>query len=174
MTLIFYWAIKNMVKKMKKIMKIITGIAVLLLLIGAVCATDNVKPFTTPHNTTGELNIGEGMIPEETGVEGDTQVLAFSDGRSNCYFISTTKDVASDLISSIESGTKCRDGDIVWYHLEDKELVNSFGAFGTHLKLKTTNEMNAGFVESPNSDEVIVLIAPPDTIVDCFKSIQWG
>lgn len=159
---------------MEKGIKIIIGISILLLLIGTCYATDNIKPFQTTYNTTGQLNIGDGMIPEDTGVNGNTQVLAFSDGWNEGYFISTDKDTAADLIQAIQSGTKCRDGDIVYYHLEDKELTNGFGAFGSHLKLKTTNSMNAGFVESPNSDEVIVVVAGPDTIVDCFKSIEWG
>ena len=159
---------------MKKSTKIIIGAAILLLLVGTVYAAENIKPFQTTYNTKGELNIGDGVIPEETGVNDGTQVLAFSDGFDKCYFISTSEENAKDLIQTIKSGNKCRDGDIEWYHLEDKELTNSFGAWGNHLKLKTTNSMNVGFLESPNSDEVIVLIAPPDTIVDCFKSIEWG
>jgi len=154
--------------------KIIIGITILFLIIGIAAATDNVKPFQTTYNTTGELNIHDGPITDETGVEGNTQVLAFEDGFNKCYFISTDKNTASDLINSIQKGTKCRDGDIVWYHLQDKELVNGWGAFGSHVKVETTNDMNVGFMESPNSDEVIVLVASPDTIVDCFKSVKWG
>lgn len=154
--------------------KIIIGIAILILLIGIVYAAENIKPFQTPYNTTGKLNIGDGIIPDETGVNEGTQVLAFSDGFNKCYFISTNKDNANDLIKTIESGTKCRDGDIVYYHLEDKELTNAFGAWGTHLKLKTTDSMDVGYLESPNSEEVIIVVAGPDTIVDCLKSIKWG
>lgn len=163
----------------KKLILIGILLIILLALVGFILGSithnpENVKNVTTPYGTTCTLNIGEGMLPDETGVTDETQVLAFTDGIRECYFISTTKDIASDLIYSIQSGTKCRDGDVVWYHLEDKELVNGFGAFGTHLKLKTTNEMNAGFMENPNNDEVIVLVAPPDTIIDCFNSIKWG
>lgn len=158
---------------MKKIIKIIIGISILLLCVGVVFA-DNVKPFQTPYNTTGKLNIGDGMIPEETGVTEDIQILAFNDGWDKCYFISTSKDNAADLIQSIQSGKKCKADGVEWYHLEDKQLANSHSAFGTHLKLETVNEMNVGYLESPTSDEVIVLVAPPDTIINCFKSIQWG
>jgi len=166
---------ETMVKNnMKKITKIVIGMLLLFLLLGTVYAAENVRPIQTTYGTTGQLNIGEGMIPEETGVNGNTQVLAFTDGKSNCYFISTDKDTASDLIQSIQKGTKCRDGNVEWYHLEDKELTNGIGAMGTHLELKTTNSMNVGFLESPNTDEVIVLVAPPNTIVNCFNSIQWG
>ncbi len=159
---------------MKNITKIIIGVSLLFLIIGTISATDNVKPFQTTYNTTGELNIADGMITDETGVNGNTQILAFEDGFNKCYFISTDKNTASDLIQTVQTGTKCRDGDIVYYHLENKELVNGFGAFGTHLKVKTTDSMNVGYMENPNNDEVIVLVAPPDTIVNCFKSIQWG
>lgn len=159
---------------MKNITKILIGISLLFLLLGTVSAADNVRPFQTPYNTTGELNIGDGMIPEETGVTDEAQVLAFSDGWDTCYFISTSKDVAADLIKSIESGTKCSDRDVVWYHIKDEHLANSYSVFGgTHLKLDA-DEYNIGFMESPNSDEVIILMAPPDTIIDCFNSINWG
>ena len=164
---------------MKKTILILTICCLSLLFISTTTAgffdePKNIKNVTTTYGTNCSLDIGKGMIPEETGVNGSTQVLAFSDGRSNCYFISTSKDIASDLIKTVQSGTKCRDGDIVWYHLSDKELVNGWGAFGSHVKVKTTNEMDVGFLESSVSDEVIVLVAPPDTIVDCFKSVKWG
>ena len=135
----------------------------------------NIKPISTPYGTNATLDIGKGMYTEDTTVNENGQFLAFDAGVNEGYFISTSKETASDLIDIIETGTKCRNGDIVYYHLEDKELANSYSVFGgTHLKLETTNSINVGYLESPVSDEVIIVMAGPETIVDCLNSIQWG
>lgn len=166
----------NTIKKIA-IAIIILAIAIVLIgmLTGGGSSNENIKNVTTPYNTTCQLDIGEGIITEDTTVNDDGQKLAFTDGISECLFISTDKDV-SDLTSSIESyGTKCRDGDVVYYHMKDQQLTNSYSVFGgTHLKLEDVNEYNVGFMENPNGGETIILVAPPDTIVDCFNSIQWG
>lgn len=159
--------------------KIIIGILIILI-VGILVfsmghSEKNVKNFTTPYGTNGTLDIGKGIYTEDTTVNENGQFLAFDAGANEGYLISTSKDKAADLINIIETGTKCRDGDIVYYHLEDKQLANSYSVFGgTHLKLETTNSMNVGYLESPVSDEVIIVIAGPDTIVDCLNSIQWG
>ena len=166
-------------KTITKIALIIIILAIAILLIGNITNNsnnnENIKNVTTPYNTTCQLDIGEGIITEDTTVNEDGQKLAFTDGISECMFISTDKDV-SDLTSSIESyGTKCLDDGVTWYHMKDQELVNTWSAFGgTHLKLKDTNEYDVGFLENPNGGETIILVGPPDTIVNCFNSIQWG
>ncbi|MBO7718715.1 MAG: hypothetical protein J6S29_01035 [Methanosphaera sp.] len=161
-----------------KIAIVIIIVAIAVFMVGAMTSNNNhtnIKNITTPYNTTAKIDIGKGMYTEDTHVNENGQVLAFDAGGNEGYFISTSKENAADFIKSIQSGTKCRDGDIVYYHLEDKELVNTYSPFGgTHLKLKTTNSVNVGFMENPNSDEVIIVMAGPDTIVDCFKSIEWG
>lgn len=159
---------------MKNLTKIIIGISILFLFIGVVCAED-AREFQTPYGTTGKLDISEGLIADETTVTDEGQVLAFNDGWGKGYFISTSKDNAADLINTITStGTKCRDGDIVWYHMKDSHLANSYSVFGgTHLKLES-DEYDIGYLESPNTDEVIILMAGPTKIVDCFKTIQWA
>ena len=159
--------------------KIILGIIILLiagfLILGTGHSEKNIKNITTIYGTNGTLDIGKGMYTEDTGVTEDTQVLAFDGGLNEGFFISTSKENAADLIQAIQSGTKCRDGDIVYYHLEDKELANSYSVFGgTHLKLDTVNSMDIGYLESPVSDEVVIVTAGPDTIVDCLNSLQWG
>ena len=158
-----------------KLSKILIGIGIIFLLIGAVSAADRIQDVTTPYGTTCKLNIGGGLNPDETTVNEDGQKLAFNDGYKDCVFISTTKDV-SDLIKDIEStGTKCAKDDIVWYHMKDQQLSNSYSVFGgTHLKLEDVNEYDVGFLKNPNGDETIILVAGPDTIVDCFKSVEWG
>ena len=160
---------------MRNITKIILGIGILFLLLGMVYAEDRIQDVTTPYGTKCKLNIGGGLNPDETTVNDDGQKLAFNDGYKDGLFISTTQDV-SDLLDSIKSsGTKCSDDNIVWYHMKDQELSNTWSPLGgDHLKLDTTTEYDVGFMENPNSDEVIILIAGPDTIVDCFKSIEWG
>jgi hypothetical protein len=160
---------------MKKIIKILIGISILFLLIGSVVAAENIRPVTTPYNTTAQLDIGGGLITDETTVTEEGQVLAFEDGWNKGYFISTSKENAADLINTITSqGTKCRDDNIVWYHMKDSHLANSYSVFGgTHLKLES-NEYDIGYLENPNSDEVIILMAGPTKIVDCFKSVNWG
>ena len=160
---------------MRKIIKILIGIGIIFLLIGAASAADRIQDVQTPYGTTCKLNIGGGINPDETIVNDDGQKLAFNDGYKDCIFISTTQDV-SDIIIDIEStGTKCMKDDIVWYHMKDQELANSYSAFGgTHLKLEDVNEFDVGFLENPNSDETIILVAGPDTIVDCFKTVEWG
>ena len=166
----------NTIKKIAiAIIIIAVAIFVIGMLTGGGSSNENVKNVTTPYNTTCQLNIGEGIITEDTVVTEDGQKLAFTDGISECLFISTNQDV-SDLISNIEaSGTKCLDDGVVWYHMKDLQLTNSYSVFGgTHLKLEDVNEYNVGFMENPNGGETIILVAPPDTIVDCFNSIQWG
>ena len=163
---------------MKKIIIAIPIILIVALLVfsaGQNNSEKNIKDIVTPYNTTAKIDIGKGTYPEDTGVNENGQVLAFDANGNEGYFISTSKANAADLINTIQSGTKCRDGDIVYYHLEDKELANTYSPFGgTHLKLETVNEANVGYMESPNSDEVIIVMAGPDTIVDCLKSIEWG
>ena len=158
---------------------ILLGIIIILIagfiILGTGHSEKNIKNITTPYGTTGTLDIGKGMYSEDTTVNDNGQFLAFDAGANEGYFISTSKDNAAELLDIIQSGTKCRDGDIVYYHLEDQQLANSYSVFGgTHLKLETTNSMNVGFLESPVSDEVIIVMAGPDTIVDCLNSIQWG
>ena len=174
--------IKNEVKKnMKngaKIALVIIIVAITVFAVGAMTSNNNhanVKNVTTPYNTTCKLNIGEGIISEETTVNEDGQKLTFSDGTRKGVFISTTKDV-SDLLNSIKThGTLCKDDNVTWYHMKDQQLVNTYSPFGgTHLKLADTNEYDVGFMENPNNDEVIILVASPNTIVDCFKTIEWG
>lgn len=169
-------------KKMDIKKLILIGILLIILLalvgfiLGSITHTpENVKNVTTPYNTHCQLDIGEGIITEDTVVNDDGQKLAFTDGISECLFISTNQDV-SDLTRNIEaSGTKCLDDGVVWYHMKDQQLTNSYSVFGgTHLKLGDVNEYNVGFIENPNGGETIILVAPPDTIVDCFNSIQWG
>ena len=110
---------------MKKITKIIIGVSILLLFIGA-CYAGEPRPLQTPYGTTGQLDVSEGIIAEETTVTEEGQVLAFNDGWNKGYFISTSKDNAADLIDTITStGTKCRDGDIVWYHMKDSHWRGS-------------------------------------------------
>ena len=157
------------------IKKILIGICILLMLIGTVAAADRIQDVTTPYGTTCKLSIGGGINPDDTTVNEDGQKLAFNDGYKDCIFISTTKDV-SDLIKSIEStGTKCAKDDVVWYHMKDQQLANSYSVFGgTHLKLENVNEYDIGFLKSPNSDETLILVAGPDSIVDCFKSVKWA
>ncbi len=157
------------------IKKILIGTCILLLLIGTVTAADRIQDVTTPYGTTCKLNIGGGINAEDTTVNDDGQKLAFNDGYKDCIFISTTKDV-SDLTKEIEStGTKCARDDIVWYHMKDQKLANSYSVFGgTHLKLENVNEYDVGFLKNPNSDETLILVAGPDSIVDCFKSVKWG
>ena len=159
---------------MNKITKIIIGVSILLLFIGA-CYAGETRPLQTPYGTTGQLDVSEGIITDETTVTEEGQVLAFNDGWNKGYFISTSKDNAADLINTIKStGTRCLDDNIEWYHMKDAKLGNSYSVFsGTHLKLDY-NEYDIGYLESPNTDEVIILMAGPTKIVDCFKSIQWG
>ena len=64
--------------------------------------------FNTPYLPT-----------EEDEVIDSNLNYAFDGGLNEGYFISTSKENAADLIQTIQSGTKCRDGDIVYYHLED-------------------------------------------------------
>lgn len=159
---------------MKNITKILIGIGILLLIVGVVSAEDRIQDVQTPYGTTCKLNIGDGINPDETTVNDDGQKLAFTDGSKDCVFISTKQDV-SDITNDIKTGTKCMKDDIVWYHIKDQEVVNDWSPFaGEHLKLGTANEFDVGFLESPNSDETIILVAGPDTIVDCFKSVEWG
>lgn len=138
--------------------------------------TENIKPITTPYNTTCKLDIGGGFDGNKTSVTEEGQVIVFDNGYYDGYFISTSKDKVFDLINLIENtGTKCRQDDVVWYHMEDKELTNGWSPMAwEHLKLKTTAEYDVGFVENPNSDEIIILMASPDRIIDCFNSIKWG
>ena len=157
---------------------IILIIAIGIFVVGSLTngdSNENIKNVTTPYNTTCQLNIGKGMISDETTVNDDGQKLVFTDGITKEMFISTKNDV-SDLLTSIEStGTACEKDGVVWYHMKDQQLANSYSVFGgTHLKLEDTNEYNVGFVENPNTDEVIILVGSPDTIVDCFKTISWG
>ena len=42
------------------------------------------------------------------------------------------------------------------------------------MKLKHADEYDVGFMESPDSDEVIILVASPRKLVDCFNSVKWG
>lgn len=159
---------------MKNMTKIIIGISLLFLLVGVVCAED-ARQLQTPYGTTCKLDISEGLIPDETTVTDEGQVIAFNDGWGKGYFISTSKENAADLIDTLKStGTRCLDDGIEWYHMKDSHLANSYSVFGgTHLKLES-DDYNIGYLESPNTDEVIILMAGPDKIVDCFKSVQWG
>ena len=161
-----------------KIALVIIVIAIGIVVVGSLTNSgnnENIKNVTTPYGTTCHLNIGKGMYSEETVVNDDGQKLVFDDGANKGIFISTTQDL-SDLIAGIEAtGTKCSDDGVTWYHMKDQQLANTYSVFGgTHLKLEDVNEYNVGFMKNPNNDEVIVLVAGPDTIVDCFNSIQWG
>ena len=159
----------------RKSTMILLGIGLLFLIIATVSAEDRIQDVQTPYGTTCKLNIGGGINPDETTVNDDGQKLSFNDGYKDCVFISTTQDV-SDITNDIEStGTKCMKDNIVWYHVKDQKLVNDWSPFaGEHLKLEDTNEFDVGFLENPNNDEVIILIAPSNRIVDCFKTIEWG
>lgn len=163
----------------EKMRKIIIGILLVLLVgsitLGGVYSADCVQDITTPYNTTCKLNIGSGLNPDETTVTEEGQILAFECGYYQGYFISTSKDNAADLISNIEStGTKCVKDGVTWYHMKDQHLANSYSVFGgTHLKLES-NDYDIGFMENPNSDEVIILLGPSTRIIECFNSIQWG
>lgn len=161
--------------------KKIVIIGILLIILGLFVVNmmgtqnnQNIKNVTTPYGTTTTLNIGKGVSNEST-VNEYGQKLVFNDGYKEGVFISTTRDV-SDIIKNIETGgTKCARDNIVWYHMKDQQLANSYSVFGgTHLKLEDTNEFDVGFMKNPNSNETIILVGSPDTIVDCFKNVKWG
>lgn len=130
----------------------------------------NIKNITTPYGTTCTIDIGNGISNEST-VNEDGQKLVFDNG----MFISTNKDI-SELTQSIEmTGTKCAKDNIIWYHMADQQLANSYSMFGgTHLKLENTNEYDVGFLKNPNGEETLIFVGSPDVMVDCFKSVKWG
>jgi len=156
--------------------KIIIGVLLLFLVIGTVTAADRIQTVQTPTGTTCKLDIGSGLDASQTTVNEDGQKLVFDAGWYPGTFISTSKENAADVIQDIQAtGKKCTADGVTWYHFADKELTNTWSVFGgTHLKLEDTNEFDVGFLENPNNDEVIILIAPSNRIVDCFKTIEWG
>ena len=170
-----------MVKMDKKTAKKI-AITVLIAAIGLFIVstvsdnTEKVRNVTTPYNTTCKLNIGGGLIGDGEITNKNGQKISFKDKTTGGLFISTSKDKVAGLINYIPAiGTKYNYSGVTWYNINGQKSEDIFNAFkDAHLKLKHADEYDIGFMESPDSDEVIILVASPYKIVDCFNSVKWG
>ena len=164
-------------KTAKKIAIVIIIAAIGLFIIGTISNNnEKVRNITTPYNTTCKLNTGGGLIGNGAITNKDGQKIMFKDKTTGGLFISTSKDKVAGLINYIPTiGTKHVSEGVTWYNFKDQKSVDAWKAFRyAHLKLKPATEYNIGFLESPNSDEVIIIVASPDKLVDCFNTVKWG
>ena len=138
--------------------------------------TEKVRNVTTPYNTTCKLNIGGGLIGDGEITNKNEKKISFKDLARRGFFISTSKDKVDGLINYIPTiGTKHTYNGVTWYNVKGQNSDDLFNAFkDAHLKLKRADEYDIGFMESPDSDEVIILVASPRKLVDCFNSVKWG
>ncbi len=135
----------------------------------------NIQNVTTTYGTNCTFDFNEGMIAGESGVNGSVQHIAYGNGMmGEGHFISMPEDEAQELIQLIQTGEQQIFDGVTYYHFEEKELANGWGAFGRHLELRTTSNMDVAYIQSPVSDEVIIIIGNPESIADCFKTISWG
>ena len=161
----------------KKIAIVIIIAAIGLFIIGSIYSnTERVRNVTTPYNTTCKLNVGGGLIGDGEITKKNWQKISFKDATTGGLFVSTSKDKVAELINYIPTiGTKHDYNGVTWYNFKDQKSSDIFKAFrSAHLKLRRSNEYDIGFLENPNSDEVIILVASPYKMIDCFNSIKWG
>ncbi len=135
----------------------------------------SMQNVTTTYGTNCTFDFNEGMIAGESGVNGSVQHIAYGNGMMGTgHFISMPESEAQELIQLIQTGEKQIFDGVTYYHFEEKELANGWGAYGRHLELRTTSNMDVAYIQSPVSDEVIIIIGNPESIADCFKTISWG